>query len=291
MTSKITHGFGDPEWEHWSLKLVRNLLNDYAPNLTAGQAFLPLVRDRILSTGRLDDGPHCLSVIDEMHRNGELPLRPEIEAARSKAWGESLYVRKKAFDLMIAEEAHYSGVRADDPRGLLEIIQRLGGQENWPLNEEGLRRQRQQQNIQRRQRLIQTIAAGRTTYPVWKSEHGQFRYYDVASLENETDEMLEALAQRVPEWREQIAGGRKESKSRATVEGVSLTSPAQKHIEVADDEFLAHPSDPTREYNAREIKSMSREQYNRLIFAQGQSRGKARTNAVTRILAGRKFGQ
>jgi hypothetical protein len=273
------------------LERVKNVLNDYAPNLTVQHAFLPLVRDRIFQTGRLDDLAHCLWVIDEMHRKGELPLRPEIEEARSDAWRKSLYVRKKAYDLMVAEEAHYSGVRANDAQGLLEIIQNLGQQHDWKLNEEGLRRQHQRQDIQCRERLIQTIAAGRSMYPVWRPEHGQFRYFPIADLENESDEVLKALAQRVPEWREQIGGHSLKGTKPQAEEGVTLSVPAQKHVGVANDEFLAYPTDPTREYTTQEIKRMSRDEYNRLVFAHGQSRGTARRNAITRILAGRKYGE
>src|SRR5215475_12081509 len=95
---------GNPEWERWSLDHVKNLLNDFAPNLSVQQAFLPLVRDKIMESGRLDDGEHCLRVIDEMHAKGELPLRPEIAQARTEAWRASQYVRSDAYDAMLAEE-------------------------------------------------------------------------------------------------------------------------------------------------------------------------------------------
>ena len=58
----------------------------------------------------------------------------------------------------------------------------------------------------------------------------------------------------------------------------------------ATDEFLAHPDFPDREYTKRELMSMDRAGYSRLLFSNGQSRGAARRNAISRILSGKPFG-
>ena len=134
----------------------------------------------------------------------------------------------------------------------------------------------QERAADHRRRLIATIASGNTTYPLWSAIHGQFRYLPVEDLESETNEMLEALSQRVPEWRKQLGSRSPEPVKREAVEGVTAkVAPQKVHYAEAEDEFLAHPSDPAREYNAKELKSMSNTEWRHLLFINGQSRGRA----------------
>jgi hypothetical protein len=149
----------------------------------------------------------------------------------------------------------------------------------------------QERAADHRRRLIATIESGHKTYPLWSTVHGQFRYLAVEELENETNEMLEALAQRVPEWREQLTGShRPEPIKREAVEGVTAkVAPQKVHYAEAEEEFLANPADPAREYTAKELKGMSNTEWRSLLFINGQSRGRARVAAVNRVLRGDKY--
>src|SRR5262249_33430505 len=150
----------------------------------------------------------------------------------------SLYQRTAAYDKAVLDEAFTGGLHMDDAQTLAEIISQLGEAQNWSFNAEGIRQQEEQKTAKRRQHLIARIAGGRPTYPVWKSEYGQVRYFPVDSLKNEPTETLETLAVSVPQLREQIAShSRTETKSQ-TEEGVSLNAPAQKHVAEAADELL-----------------------------------------------------
>ena len=146
-----------------------------------------------------------------------------------------------------------------------------------------------QQAAHHKQSLISTISGGgqHKTYPLFAANHGAFKYPLCSSLENESDEMLEALALRVPEWREQIAGGKKQREQ--LPDGVTATQHARER-ELESDEFLTFPdSDPPREYTIKEAKQNLRE----LLFYPDsrQGRGPRRVKAVNRLLSGRKFGE
>jgi hypothetical protein len=148
----------------------------------------------------------------------------------------------------------------------------------------------QERAAHHRRRLIATIASGNTTYPLWSTAHGQFRYLAVEELENESDEMLEALSQRIPEWRKQLGSRRPEPQVVEVDEGLTAkVAPQKVHYAEAEDEFLGHPDDPTREYTPKELKGMSNTEWRKLLFINGQSRGKARVNAVNRILRNEKY--
>jgi hypothetical protein len=289
-SSKIKQGPGDPEWETWTTERVRNLVDEHFPTLSTQQAFLIQVRDEIFRTGRLDREEHCISVIKRMN----LPMKPELRNALDVGWQSSPYQPCDAYEKQILDEALGSGLcDITSIQTLKGILMRLGEQYGWALNSEGVRQMQERQAAERRKRLIQTIAAGRSTYPLFVKAHGQVRYFEVALLENETDETLESLALTVPQLRSQIAGRNSVKRAQPQVEeGISLTAPAQKHaVQVVDDEFLAHPQHPEREYTASEIKRLSSEAYRRLVFSGSQSRGAARRAAITRILSGRNFGE
>lgn len=284
--SKINQGPGDPEWERWSFERVCDVLDRI--NFSTATAFVIAVRDEVFNTpgNRLDKDADIRYVAEKLHREGRLPLHQDILNALDAAWGASLYERCKAYDSEIIQEATDANLYPDS-RSYLEIIERRGASEGWTLNAEGIRRQKENQHAQHRQRLIDTIAAGRSTYPVWEKQHGQFRYYQVADLQNESDEMLSALATRVPEWRAQLGGyaAPKDTKPQ-TNESLTLTVPAQNTFAVADGEFLAHPEHPEREYTRKELVNLSPEKMRELqFFPNGQSRGTARQNAITRILS------
>jgi len=125
------------------------------------------------------------------------------------------------------------------------------------------------------------------TYPLWAANYGTFKYIAADTLENESDDMLVALAGRVPGWRKQIAGDRPEREK--LPDGVTAIQHARER-ELESDEFLVFPgSDPPREYTMREAKANLRE----LMFYPGsnQGRGPRRTAAINRLLSGRKFGE
>ncbi|VVB52997.1 Uncharacterised protein [uncultured archaeon] len=209
MATKINTGVGDPQWESWSLERTREAIERLDPTRTTQQAFLNMVRDRIFKTGRLDDEKHCSNVIREMMRTGELPLKLEIQNALTEAWQSSPYQRCDANDLQVLQEALGGGlVDIADAQSLLEIIERLGAQQNWLLNPEGEHQRQEQRAAEHRQSLIVRIAEGRATYPLWATRYGGFKWLQCSTLEHEPDAMLEALAQRVPEWRSQIDGRR-----------------------------------------------------------------------------------
>jgi hypothetical protein len=270
---------------------IRDAITDWDWTRSTAQAYVEQIFQTLLAakSWRFDKP----ETIEPYLAAANLPLDIELERALSNAWKQSSYTRCQAADEQVLDTIHKEGYAdAKDSHLLFGIIQRLGKENNWTRNLRGTQELHEQQRIQRRQRLIQIIGDGRATYPIWKAEYGQFRYSPVEHLENESDEMLEALASRVPAWRNQIADYNSASKAQPQVEeGVLLTTPAQKHIAEQADEFLAHPEHPEREYTAQELKRMSRAEMNQLLFIRGQSRGLARRNAVNRVLAAKQFGE
>src|SRR5438128_2372820 len=99
---------------------------------------------------------------------------------------------------------------------------------------------------QRRQRLNTITGNGEyTNYPFWAPNHGQFKWLVCSTLENENDEVLEALAQRVPEWRRQIASGRQKTEAAPQTDSLGELNSKPERIEIENDEFLQFPgSDP-----------------------------------------------
>lgn len=281
MTNEINRGDGDYSLVFAALEQT---------NLSTATAFLTAVTEEVVrSGGLLTSKADILRISERMHREGRLPLNQEIVEALDDAWAQSRYFRCAAYDRDVLAEATDANLYPD-AQTYLGIIERRGRENNWTRNLRGRQELDAQRHAQRRQRLIAIIAGGKTTYPLWAKEYGQFRYHDVLSLENESDEMLEALVLRVPEWRAQISGcGPTKVKAQAE-EGISLTAPAQNLLVSADDELLVNPATGV-EFTANEIKRMGRGEYHRLIFCEGQSRGITRTNAVNRILAGRKYGE
>ena len=150
---------------------------------------------------------------------------------------------------------------------------------------------KQQQTNQRRMWINAITGDGKhSTYLVWASNYGGFKWLPCSGLENEADEMLGALAQRVPEWRKQITGGYQKVEAPPQTDSLGELNSKPEHVERENDEFLQFPgSDPPREYSIRECKSDLRN----LLFLPGtnQSRGQRRVAAVNRLLSGRKYGE
>ena len=185
-------------------------------------------------------------------------------------------------------------IDANDSNVLLGIISSLGDQENWTRNLRGVEELAEQQLIQRRQRRIAAISINgtKTQYPLWRPEHGQVRYYDCSTLEGEDDANLEALSNSVSSLRAQLAGATAPRPQASTTnDGLTSNVKPQNRLAAQEDEFLAHPLNPEREYTATEIKKLSPDDYRRLVFV-GDSRhqvNRSRSNAINRILRGEQF--
>jgi hypothetical protein len=143
----------------------------------------------------------------------------------------------------------------------------------------------------RRRAHINTISvSGKfTNYPLWSSAHGGFKWLLCSTLENESDEMLAALAERVPSWRVQIKHGSVKEESIPDSDSMGELNTRPEQVELPNDEFLAFPGDPSREYTPREAKQNLRE----LMFFpnSNQGRGPRRVAAINRLLSGRKYGE
>ncbi len=263
---------------------IRETVANYDWTRSTADANVNLIFQSMLNNKggwRLDKPETLLPYI----KQANLPMSAELERALSEAWSQSRYFRCGAYDDVVLNEVRQGGyINPSDSKLLLGVVESLGKQQGWALKPQIAK---QEQAASQRTRWIATIANGKSTYPVWRKEHGQFRYSSVDDLQNESDEMLEALAQRVPDWRAQLAGRTAPKPSSSTVAeecGVASTvKPQSRHVETAD-EFLANPEHPEREYTATEIRRMSRPQINNLLFINGQSRGLARRNAVDRVL-------
>lgn len=267
----------------YAYRKIREVVTSYDWTRSTADAYMGLILDSILNRkgGRVDSPESAIPFI----KQANLPMDADLEKALSGAWSQSRYLRCGAYDSVVLDEVHQGGyVNPSDSKLLLGIVESLGKQQSWALKPQIAKKE---QAVSQRRHWIATIANGKSTYPVWRKEHGQFRYPSVDDLQNESDEMLEALAQRVPEWRAQLAGrtAPKPSSSSVAEEGgiVSAVKPQTRLVETAD-EFLANPEHPEREYTATEIRRMSRPQINNLLFINGQSRGLARRNAVDRVL-------
>jgi len=129
-----------------------------------------------------------------------------------------------------------------------------------------------------RKSLIAMIAMDRPTFPIYSSLHGCVRWVDSKSLEQESTDRLREILESVENTRAAMSANRDEQKT-------ALKTIAAIAKGEADDIFLEDPQTPGQEYTAKRLKQLSREQYRAILFTpDGQSRGKAVTNAITRIL-------
>ncbi len=240
--------------------------------------------EQVLRDIQVSGKPIAADVSNVLPYVKNLPIKQGIQDALMQAWSQSDYLECSAYNGEILQEAIDGGYQEIASYQLLSgILNRLAKLNNWQLKEQPAEELR---SANRRQYLIDIISSGRATYPFWNSAHGQVRWLDVVGLEAESEEMLEALAIKTPELRAMLAGkAAPKPVAPAADEGITSTVKARsiQHPQ-AQDEFLAHPDHPEREYTKQEIARMSRAEYNNLIYIQGQPRGIARTTAINRIL-------
>jgi hypothetical protein len=198
------------------------------------------------------------------------------------------------------------GFNLSDEQQLAAVITDLGqpknGQQQGFLPQSASARQQQTkfENEAREQfekdRLIQSITRGKTGFPLPRTlqkkylneDHGKAINRDSASLQRLSLEDLREIDQAVAAYRSTRDGVPVAPVAEQVEEGVSATRPAQQTNYMGSDaldEFLAHPSDPNREYSPKEVKQNIRE----LLFNKGQSRGPARVAAINRILRGESY--
>jgi hypothetical protein len=203
----------------------------------------------------------------------------------------------------ILELAVKRGFDLGDEQALMVVITNLGqpknGQQQGFLPQSASARQQQNkfENEARehfeKDRLIKSITRGKPGFPLPRTlqkkylneDHGKAINRDSASLARLGLEDLREIDQAVADYRNTRDGMRVAPADQ--VEGITATVQNKTGYmgSNAQDEFLAHPSDPTREFTPKEVKQNIRE----LLFQNGQSRGPARVAAINRILRGESY--
>lgn len=290
-----TIGRGDPEWERWSRDRVRTGLADQGFKTTINEADVVLLRDKVVdsSRARLDHPTTIVKIAQEMLEAEEFSsVRVALSQAKEKVPeydANSIPAKREIFARANAADLDFANV--DD---LAATILHLGQKQFLPLSELGKQEKLQAENVGReeleRNALIRSITRGKSAFPLWSPIHGKAMSVSSDSLAHENTQRLREIADSVERYRA-LRDGRPVAPVQQDVEeGVTATITVQKKTtgymgDDAQDEFLAHPSDPTREYTPREVKQNIRE----LLFINGQSRGQARVNAINRVLRGEQF--
>ena len=289
-------GPGDPEWESQMRERVRTGLEDQLFHTNLNEADLGALRDRVFATrgARLDYPTDVAKIARQMLEAWE--FSSALGALRGAKGLTPKYdssgIAAKPFIFKLADELD---INFADHRALAAVITQLGEKGILPLSESGQQEERQAravaQDESERSALIQSITRGHKSFPIFSPAYGKAKNVDSASLEHETTERLREIDKAVAAYRSARDGARVDPiRERVNDEGISATFTTQKKTagymgSDANDEFLAHPSDPTREYTPREVKQNIRE----LLFINGQSRGQARVNAINRVLRGEQY--
>jgi hypothetical protein len=295
--------YGTAEWFEITRRNLRGSLKQIGWKTSLCDADVDALARRLMETrrnvGSLRD---IKGVADSMLLN--LEFVSVTEAIRQAQTDYD--VSSDAAQRMIVQAGFKSNVDLADKDAVFAVIMDLGDYKKaLPLSAAG--RQRRDEEDRRakeqaeRARIIQNITGGKSHFMLpqasqkrlWNVDYGKPKSVPSSSLEGESLDALRVIAAEVAAYR--VA---RDGQAPAPVEQadttIEATVPAPKiPVEAqvtATDEFLAHPDFPDREYTKRELMSMDRAGYSRLLFSNGQSRGAARRNAISRILSGKPFG-
>lgn len=259
-------------------------------------------------------GNFLIEVIDVARRwkaSGRLSLRPFMRKIVVEAFDlVPQYACSVSAINLLMEDIGNAGLYFDalKPSDLIPYIESHGRAGEIGLSAYGEALQQQQRGEQYetslRAKIIQNITNGKPTYSAFSKIHGQVRQFNSAELETMSTGDLRAVEAAVMGYRQRrdgdVGGPQEAAESNAPAadrwltenRGLQTTAPAPKNVPViADDEFLACPSDPSREYTRKELVNMRPADLKNLILCGGQQRSKARSNAISRILQGRRYGQ
>jgi hypothetical protein len=249
--------------------------------------------------GRVDDSHHVKAIAKSLHEVGAIGWKRSVQEALNEAFIDTDYLQNRAAEKLVVEEAQRKGLPVYDAGILTSIVQALGEKGVLGLSARGEEVLREQRNAQhrseQRRAWISTISEGGrfSNYPLWSTVHGQFKYIPCDTLEREADDMLHALATRVPGWRAEIAGKRVEREKEEEPEGISATVRGQTPPAApqADNDMRLVNPDTGKEFTRRELINAPRDVMNRLMyFGDGRPNQKA-IAAITRILSTKKFGE
>jgi hypothetical protein len=206
---------------------------------------------------------------------------------------------------LILKDGFDAGLDLANEDDLAATIVKLGQNGQLLMSETGRLQQaanaRRASELLERAKLIAAITAGKSMFDVprttqkrlWKCDYGRTKPVASSTLDGESLEDLRLIAAEVAAYR-QARDGETAAPEAQQDDSIEASVPAPKvPVEarvMATDEFLAQPGDPSREYTRKELMGLNRAAYNHLLFSNGQSRGQARHNAITRILQGKKFG-
>jgi hypothetical protein len=257
------------------------------------------VRDRTHEKYGRWDREYVTEVGKDMLLNGEwTAAQTALEKAKKTAneWqAEGIAARN-----LILKVAFGAGLDLSREEDLVATIVHLG-QKNQ-LNPSEIGRQRQAaaaqtaRDIQERARLTASITLGKEMFDLpqssqkrlWRTDYGRPKAIPSSTLDNESLEDLRLIAAEVADLRKAKYGTTAAPETQQD-NGLEASVPAQRIPAEPQDEFLASATDPSREYTRKELMSLSRGEYNRLLFNNGQSRGAARRNAIERILRGQPY--
>jgi hypothetical protein len=276
---------------------VRDVLREL--KTTPNEGDIITVRDRVNEAYGRWDKEHVLEIGKDMLLKGEwTSVQQALENAKRTAneWNaEGIGARN-----LLLQSAFNAGLDLAREEDLVATIVHLGEHGRLVPSEIGRQRQAEAaqhaRDIQERAQLIGEITLGKEMFDLpqqtqrrlWKCDYGRPKAIASSSLDAETLEGLREIAADVRALN-QFRYGTTAAPSLQEDNTVTASIPAQKSPTVAQDEFLAHPADPSREYTRKELLSLSRGEYNRLLFNGSQSRGVARRNAIERILRNQPY--
>jgi hypothetical protein len=294
-TARYESGPGDPAWEKRSQEMTRFALDDQRSPF-AVDAELELVRDTAMKDGRIDHYTHVAKIAQQLYNSGQIHLRANVrdalEVARA-AVGE-YDANGIAAERLIISKALETDLDAANLDDLIATILHLGQNKSLPRSASDLQQERQAvataQEEFERGTLIRSITRGKPAFPLWSPIHGKAMSVSSGSLQHESTQRLKEIADSVERYRALRDGRPVVPVAEQVDEGIVATITAQKKTtgymgSDAQDEFLAHPDHPEREYTQKEIKQNLRQ----LLFIHGQSRGQARVNAINRVLRGEQY--
>jgi hypothetical protein len=172
---------------------IRAAIEDYDPMLTTAQAFVVQIREH-LQAGRGWSFSQPKTVYPYIEA-AQLPRKPEIEQALQAAWTGSNFARCIAYENAILDEAVAigAGVDLNSSQLFLNIIQRLGQENNWARNSKGAAEQSAADEETTRRRLIASITQGKNVFQIFSKSHGQPRTFPASNLEGLSLEQLREI--------------------------------------------------------------------------------------------------